>query len=229
MNLAQEFEKRKPWITKFRIHDMEYGGTFDAMHDTRIEQFFECFPNVHNVLELGSLEGGHSFGLAGRPTVTKVVALEGRPANVEKSLFVRKLLHSNKVEFIEANLQNTDLSGFGQFDAVFCSGLLYHLPEPWKLIRECSKVSRNLFIWTHYANEKEAAEVLLECYRGRWYQEGGLHDPLSGLSEKSFWLTLGSLITVLSQNRYRSIRIIENSMDHPHGPCVTLAAGATTL
>jgi SAM-dependent methyltransferase len=226
MNVAHEFEQRKPWVTKFRINEAEYGGQFDAMNDNRITQFFEYFPDVRNVLELGSLEGGHSFSLASRPTVAKVVALEGRLVNVEKSLFVQKLLDANKVKFVEANLQNTDLSDFGQFDAVFCSGLLYHLPKPWELIEECARVSPNLFIWTQYAGEKEAEETV-NGYHGKWYQEWGLTDPLSGLSEKSFWLTLGSLINLLTKNGYKTVHIIENTLDHPHGACVTLAASMT--
>jgi SAM-dependent methyltransferase len=223
MNIAHEFETRKPWVTKFRINDKEYGGQFDATNDIRISQFFNYFPDAHTILELGSLEGGHSFSLASRPFVTSVVALEGRAANIEKALFVQKLVDAGNVKFIEANLQTINLSNFGQFDAVFCSGLLYHLPKPWELIHECSQVSPNLFLWTQYAREKEA-RMVLNGYRGKWYHEGGRLDPLSGLSKKSFWLTLGSLITLLTQHGYKEITLIDNNLEHPHGACITLAA-----
>ena len=56
IDLAHEFERRKPWVTKFRIDESEYGGQFDAMNDGRILQFFQYFPGASTILELGALE-----------------------------------------------------------------------------------------------------------------------------------------------------------------------------
>jgi len=223
VDLAYEFERRKPWVTKFRLHGVEYGGQFDALNDDRISQFFQYFPQAATILELGALEGGHSFALANRPTVERVVAAEGRSSNIDKALFVQRLLNSDKVKFVQANLENFELSPLGNFDAVFCSGLLYHLPEPWKLIEQCAGVSPNLFIWTHYAGENEAQETL-QGLRGKWHQEGGLLDPLSGLSKRSFWPTLGSLVSMLTANGFRTIHLIGNELTHVNGFAVTLAA-----
>ena len=223
MDIAHEFERRKPWVTKFWIDGRDYGGHFDAMNDGRISQFFHYFPNASTILELGALEGGHSFGLANQPTVKRVVAAEGRPSNIERALFVQGLIGTHKVEFVEANLEDFDILAFGNFDAVFCSGLLYHLPEPWTLIERCAQVSPNLFIWTHYAGENEV-EKIVHGFRGKWHGEGGLRDPLSGLSKKSFWPTLGSLINMLTRNGYRTVHIIGNELEHPNGLVVTLAA-----
>lgn len=223
-NIAREFERRQPWVTKFSINGEAYGGAFDAMNDARLAQFHEYFPNVKAILELGSLEGGHSFGLARKADVQRIVALEGRAFNIERSKFVQKLLDETKVTFIEANLEETDLATHGEFDAVFCAGLLYHLPEPWKLIAQCARVSPGLFIWTHYAADDNTVEV--NDYQGKWYQESGLRDPLSGLSKESFWPTLTSLKAMLAQNGFAKTHVIEDDPKHPHGPAVTLAATA---
>ena len=223
VDIADEFDRRKPWVTRFRLRGIDYGGQFDAMNDDRISQFFQYFPQATTILELGALEGGHSFALANRPTVKQVVAAEGRPSNIEKALFVQRLLNSDKVRFVQANLEDFDLTPLGNFDAVFCSGLLYHLPEPWKVIEQCARVSPNLFIWTHYAGEDEAKEKL-QGLRGKWHQEGGLLDPLSGLSKRSFWPTLGSLVSMLTANGYRTIHLIGNELTHVNGLAVTLAA-----
>lgn len=222
-NLSAEFEKRKPWITKFHIAGEDYGGKFDAMHDARITQFFEIFPNVENIIELGSLEGGHSFSLAQNANVKKVLAIEGRENNVEKSKFVKELLKDEKVEFVQADIEKLNFGQFGKFDAVFCSGLLYHLPKPWELIPKLAKVSPNIFIWTQIAEESKAKKMR-EGWRGKFYREGGLFDPLSGLSKKSFWLSFGSLINLLTVNGYKEVKIIEHNLAHPNGAAVTLAA-----
>ncbi len=223
LDIAHEFERRKPWVTKFLIQGTEYGGEFDAMNDDRIGQFFRYFPNARTILELGALEGGHSFALANPPTVQRVVAVEGRISNIERARFVQRLVSTDKVEFLEANLENFELSTLGNFDATFCSGVLYHLPEPWKLIQQCAQISPNLFLWTHYAGENEAKETL-HGQRGKWHEEGGLLDPLSGLSKRSFWPTMGSLIGLLTASGFRTVHLIENELTHANGLVVTLAA-----
>ena len=50
-----------PWITRFLIEDVRYGGWFDAVNDPRLTQFFESFPHRVTILELGSLEGGRTI------------------------------------------------------------------------------------------------------------------------------------------------------------------------
>jgi SAM-dependent methyltransferase len=223
MDLRAEFSKRGPWITHYEIDGVVTGGDFHALGDSRVGQFFETFPRVRTILELGSLEGGHTFTMAQRPDVARVVGLDGRGTNIEKSRFVQQLLRINKAEFIEANLETTDLAAFGKFDAVFCCGLLYHLPEPWRLIAQLPRVAPNLFVWTHYCDDL-AVDTSHGDLKGRNYVEGDLHSPNSGLSKWSFWLTLGSLIKALTQNGFGEIRILQNNLSHPHGPAVTLAA-----
>jgi hypothetical protein len=52
-----------------------------AFDDPRVEWFFERFGEGGGVLELGSLEGGQSFQLAGH--AGHVTAVEGRPDDTE--------------------------------------------------------------------------------------------------------------------------------------------------
>jgi SAM-dependent methyltransferase len=222
INLAKEFEKRKPWVTQFTIKGKQYGGQMDFSTDPRIGQFYSCFPDVKSILDIGSLEGGQTFELAKHNGV-HVTAIEGRDYNVEKAQFVQKLLKIGNVKFITGNLEQFDLKSLGSFDAIFCSGLLYHLPDPWKLVDNMSKVSPRLFIWTHYSEEKGATENV-NGFCGHWYNEGGFKDPLSGLSQQSYWLTQQSLMEMLSKYGYINASVIEVLPEHPHGPSITLAA-----
>ena len=224
----EEFEKLKPWITKFRIGEQEYGGYFDAMNDARITQFFEVFPRAEKIIELGSLEGGHSFALARNPVVKKVLAIEGRDKNLEKARFVQRILGDTKVEFMQGDIEKLDFTQFGTFDAVFCSGLLYHLPRPWELIPKLSALSSNIFIWTQLSEEAKAKKMRAG-WRGKVYRERGFLDPLSGLSNSSFWLSLGSLISLLTVNGYKHTKIIEHVLAHHKGAAVTLAATKDSL
>ena len=91
------------------------------------------------ILELGSCQGGGTFQLAKRRDVEEIVAIEGRDYNIEKARFVQRLLERDNVSFIEANLETFDLKSLGRFDAVYCVGLLYHLPKPWELLARLKK------------------------------------------------------------------------------------------
>jgi SAM-dependent methyltransferase len=216
--LAREFRSRGPWVTRFRIEGRDYGGKADLVDDGRIQRFTAAFPDSSTVLELGSLEGAHSFSLASR--VERVLAVEGRDENIERARFVQGLLGVENVTFVEADLETTPLEQFGRFDAVFCVGLLYHLPKPWLLLDQLAAVAPRVFLQTHYA-EKE--ELTVEGMGGRSYREFGRTDPLSGLSAESFWLTLPALIERLEQNGY-AVEVLEDDPGARHGPIVTLAA-----
>jgi Methyltransferase domain len=174
-------------------------------------------------LELGALEGAHTFLLAEHPGMQRVLALEGREANLRKARFVQELLQIGNVEFAQANLEHVELNTFGKFDAVFCSGLLYHLPEPWRLIDQLAAIAPVLFIWTQYATESGATDVG-QGLRGMIHVEGGPDEPLSGMSATATWLTLDSLRRLLARSGYGEIEIIHDDPGHANGPAVTIGA-----
>lgn len=222
-DLTAEFAKLAPWVFQFRIDGHDYGGAISAVGDARVEQFFRFAPDAANILELGALEGAQTFMLAERPGVKRVLALEGRAANLRKARFLQELLRVENAEFAQANLEEADLSSYGQFDAVFCCGLLYHLPKPWELIQRLPSIAPILFLWTVYAAESEASE-LSNGMRGKIHIEGGLDEPLSGMSSTATWLTLESLIMSLTRNGYKSVNVIHNDPTHANGPVVTIGA-----
>jgi hypothetical protein len=226
--LTSEFAKLGPWVFQFRIDGHDYGGGISAIGDARVEQFFRFAPEAATILELGSLEGAHTFLLARQPGVRRVLALEGREFNLRKARFVQKLMRISNVEFAQANVESSDLAAFGTFDAVFCSGLIYHLPEPWKLISQLPALAPNLFIWTHYAADADA-KIVSGQLRGKIYPEGGAADPLSGMSATATWLTLDSLIASLTQSGYANVQVIDNDPAHANGPAVTIAATTSPL
>ncbi len=224
--VAQAFAEHGRWITRFLIDGAVYGGSFDAVNDGRLDAFRSVFPDAATILELGSLEGGHTIGLARRPGVSSVVALEGRKTNLARAETVARLLNASKARFVHADLETAALRQFGRFEAIFCCGLLYHLSAPWKLLRQFKEVSPHAFLWTHYCKEEEA-NITIEGYKGKMQKEGGIDEPLSGLLPHSFWPTLGSLVQMLNDAKFPVLHILNNERDHRDGPAVTIAAFAT--
>lgn len=219
--LEREFERRGPWYTGFIINGKNYGGKFPSAFDERIQMFFEAFPDASKILDLGILEGGQTFELAKKPGVS-VIGIEGREENLGRASFIRELLGFDNVQLVLGDLEKEELDWLGPFDAVFCSGTLYHLPRPWELIARLSRVTSNLFIWTHYVLEKDATKIVGNEYRGLWYREP--LDPASGLSPKSFWPTIGSLCSMLWHNGFTHITLLEIDPYYDQGPCVSVAA-----
>ena len=79
--------------------------------------------NPRRVLELGSLQGGCSVGLAGAACVEELVCVEVRAESVERAPLLLQLLWlGHKAKLHVADLEEDDLSGYGRFDGVFCAG-----------------------------------------------------------------------------------------------------------
>lgn len=220
--LAHQFAALNPWISGFTIDGEHFGGTYDPSNDGRLTAFFEHFGSAKRILELGSLEGAHSRFLSTKNSA-EVVGIEGRAANVKRAEFIAHLFDLSNVRFLEADLETYDLSTLGSFDAVFCVGLLYHLQRPWPLLRKLRDVSPNLLLATHYMPD-DRANTILEGYRGGYYKEFGIKDPLSGLYPRSFWPDRESLLQMVVDAGFMSITICADQTDHPHGPLITLAA-----
>jgi hypothetical protein len=191
--------------------------------------FFSWLGEPASILELGSLEGGHTVELAKRPSVERVLGLEARIKNIRRAELVSELLGSGSISFVQADLDKSTLGRFGHFDAVFCAGLLYHLTRPWRLLQEITNVTNCVFLDTQYS---ERDEICIEGYVGSLYAEGSPDNPsrhsdsdvISGLSDSSFWMTLPCLIDTLNREGFsvQHHRVIPDW--EGFGPRVHLAA-----
>jgi hypothetical protein len=154
--------------------------------------------------------------------VSSVVAVEGKAANVEKARFVQGIKGIKNITFVQGDLRTLELSQFAHVDAIFCSGILYHLPEPWNLIEQCAPLAPALFLWTHYCPDESAIETV-NGYRVARFDEGDLAAPLAGLQMESLWLTLGGLVSLLTNSGYEEVRVL-GLQRTPAGPAATIIA-----
>jgi SAM-dependent methyltransferase len=223
--LKREFHKRGPWVSQFEIDGRTYGGELRYDGDPRVRQFFEAFPNALRILEPGCLEGAMSVQLAAAPR-THVTAVDSREENLERARFVQTLFGRANITFLQADLETEPLASFGQFDAIFCSGLLYHLSRPWTFIDGLRAAGSRVLLWTHYAHGDEIRDER-DGYRGFIYREKGLDDPRSGMTPTSFFMSLPDIVERLRMNGFSRIDIVEDRPAHKPHACVTLTAEAT--
>lgn len=105
------------------------GGRFDGMR----------------VLELGPLEGAHTYQLE-KLGATSILAIELNTEAFLKCLITKEItglssarfMHGDFTEFLKCTDEN--------FDLVFCCGVLYHMEDPIALIEAISRVSDKCFV-----------------------------------------------------------------------------------
>ena len=223
--VAAQVDRAGPWLTRLVVDGRPYGGEVDFAADPRVLAFEAEFGDARRVLELGSFEGGMSLALAARPG-REVVAVEGRSFSVAKAQLAAELTGAGNVRFLLADLETVPPAYFGRFDAVLCSGLLYHLPRPWELLDRLPAAAPGLLLATHYA-AGDRADACVEGIPGHWYAEQGYADPLSGLSPRSFWMTIPAIADRLRAAGYARVDLVRDEPDiNPNGPHLVIAARA---
>jgi hypothetical protein len=219
--LLQKAKALEPWITQFSVLGVNYGGTYDALNDDRVSRVVEFFPQCRRILEVGCLEGGHTVILSRAYPYTDIVALDGRQENIEKARFLTSLYGCKRVQFGVEDLEVADLSPYGRFDLCVCLGLIYHLIEPWKFIKQLGNQCDAVWIWTTICDDATADHVVGN-YRGKLFQEGPLDHALSALRSHSFFPTLGSLVQMLRDAGFSDFHVMNMEIT-PNGPSVMLA------
>ena len=170
-----------------------------ALDDGRPDLFFQEFSSVKDVLELGSFEANHTFRLA--PNLNSVTTIEGRHENQAKAEWVKEWFNIDNVKAYVCDVRDTIIP---KSEAIYCSGLLYHLDKPIAFLKKLSKATNRLFLWTHVAHGVETNEG----HAGKWMPEFGYEDMLSGLQPRSFWLTEEELLKALHMLDY-STKIVD--------------------
>ncbi len=226
---------------KYGLHTRP--GTASLFEDARVAWLEEVFGPVSglDVLELGPLEGGHSYMLQERGA-NSVTSIEANTRAFLKCLCIKEVLKLNKVKFMlgdfSSYLEETDTV----YDLVFASGVLYHMPNPVLLLKNISKVTSRLFLWTHYYDKDivDAKADLANKFSGmksiridgvnyalaeQHYNEAlGWSGFCGGGKPTSMWMTKESLIAALNDFGFTQLTFGFDGKDHPNGPAMAICA-----
>ena len=129
-------------------------GASPLFHDDRIQLGLQELGGVadQTVLELGPLEGGHSYQLE-KAGAKSVLAIEANTRAYMKCLIAKELLGMQRVRFLCGDFMEYLKQSPPQFDAALCLGVLYHQKQPAELIHRLSQITDRLLVWTHYYDE----------------------------------------------------------------------------
>jgi GT2 family glycosyltransferase len=218
------------------------GGGADLFNDARMNWFASQCGGFRDkkILELGPLEGGHTFMMA-TAGCSSVTAIESNVRAFLKCLIVKNAFKF-EADFKLGNFVPYLRTCSDRYDVLIASGVLYHMTEPTDLLRGMARVCDSLCIWTHYYDEAiiSANETLrpkfdatprvetfdgrkVDCHRQRYLDALDWPGFCGGATPFSYWLTKRSLFDVIESLGF-SITVGQDTPLHPNGPAITLFA-----
>ena len=232
------------WASKLpsTLTDIE-AGSIPLFEDPRIEWAIAQIGGVEGrtVLELGPLEGGHTYMLHSHGAES-IIAIEASTHAFLKCLVIKELLGMDRAHFRCGDLVEFLRAGPPEFDICLASGVLYHMRNPAEVIRLISLVSDRVIIWTHYYDAgiimntpalrgKFTSETASECegfdYRLYRYEYQGaqtLPGFCGGADAYSNWMTRTDIVSCLKYFGYTDLREGFEHPDHPNGPAFAVVA-----
>jgi len=130
-----------------------------------------------------------------------VVSTDAREENIER---MRELYpsHSGHV----ADVENADFEAFGRFEVVFCYGLLYHLENPARALRNVSSVCDDLLLLETMVTDSSKPILRLED------EYLSANQALRGIAHRPSpsWVAM-----LLNRIGFRHVFIARTPPDHP--------------
>jgi SAM-dependent methyltransferase len=189
------------------------------------------------VLELGPLEAAHSF-LLEQLGAAEVTAVEASSEAFLKCLIVKEILQLTKCRFLYGDIIGYLESCRRRFDLVFCSGVLYHMDDPVRLIRLVADVTDRCFVWSHYYDPNRhpvpfepiaySSGGFTTTYWSHTYGDRS-SEFWGGNRPTAVWLERDGLLDAFRSCGLTEITIIQDNNAHPNGPSITFAARRPTV
>jgi SAM-dependent methyltransferase len=185
------------------------------------------------VLELGPLEGAHTYQLE-KLGAASILAIEANAEAFLKCLITKEITGLRAANFMHGDFSQYLANSNENFDLVFCCGVLYHMPDPLALIGSIARCTKRCFVWTHYYDGKNYPGPPREARSDPRYPGVILYtveyDNMDfgqfwgGNRPTSVWLDRDAIICAFHREGFRKIDVIDENPDHPYGACFSFAA-----
>ena len=194
------------------------------------------------VLELGPLEGGHSY-LLEKNGAASITAIEGNPRAYLRCLVVKETLGLSRVQFMYG-----DFVAFlrehpkARYDVAIASGVLYHMEDPVELLSLLGSACDELYLWTHYFDSESIGRLPhIAAHFGRQesrvradfahtvhpfhYSADRLIDMFyGGPLTHANWVSRSDIIDALHHFGFVHVDVVREEPSHPHGPAFAVVA-----
>jgi SAM-dependent methyltransferase len=188
-------------LPKTFVFDNENYAQFSQARTNLLQTFL---PELRRQLVLSTaLDVGCGTGFFSgflRDSAFRVSALDGRKENVAEAQ--RRV---ENVDFRQADIEDPSLPTLGTFDLVLCFGLLYHLENPFRAIRNLFALTGKVLIMESMCVPDESTLLYL-------MDEGKLEDQ--GLNYVAFYPSEGCLIKMMWRAGFPFVYRFRNLPDH---------------
>jgi hypothetical protein len=189
------------------------------------------------VLELGPLEGAHSY-MFERYGAAAITSVEANSRAFLKCLCIKEIMGLKNVSYKLGSFVPF-LKSCGSYDVIMASGVLYHMTDPIELLSLLMQRSDSLIMWTHYFDAKQTGRLAENAYfktpetlPGTSYVGSKRIYPETSLDWKGFsggiepyaiWLERDSILRCFDDGGF-DVQVNFEQIDHPSGPAFALCA-----
>lgn len=229
------------WSSAFPAGMNLQAGPVALFEDQRIELGLAALGGVSDqtVLELGPLEGGHSYQLE-KAGARSVLAIEANSRAYLKCLVAKEIMGMQKVQFLYGDFMAYLRQSPPRFDFVLCSGVLYHQKEPMELLQLLATVTDRVLLWTHYYDEAiiRSSPLSVKFPSSHVSQFGGFEHRLhrqeyqtslasarfcGAGAEYSHWMERQPLLDALKHVGFNHVKVLQDDPHFVNGPGFLLA------
>jgi SAM-dependent methyltransferase len=157
VEVRRRAEELGPWFYEFDLGgglrtECKLDAAVKNIHETRRgmlegvlrEQFGSRLSEIR-ALDLGCHEGWFSVFLRDLG-IPRVIGVDVRAESLAKARFVTESRGLQGLEFIEADCEELDGRIEGEFDLCLAIGLIYHLENPMRVLRQAARRTREMLV-----------------------------------------------------------------------------------
>jgi hypothetical protein len=201
-------------------------GPMPVFDDPRVAWAIGALGGVEGrqVLEIGPLEGGHTWMLE-RAGAARVVAVEANARALLRCLIVKELVGLPRSSFLLGDALGYLEASPPRFDAALAVGVLYHMTRPGAFLRALTAAAPRVFVWTCYydpqhpppgkvtdSQRSEDGGFPHTLYRVDYASEVGGRVFCGGTSAHANWMTRDDILGCV---RHAGLTDIEIAFDEP--------------
>jgi SAM-dependent methyltransferase len=233
------------WTSKLpgEYAELRAGDDTTLFNDPRITWAMEMLGGVKGlkILELGPLEGGHTYMLE-KNGASEIVSIEANVRAYLRCLITKEILGLQRAKFLCGDFLEYLRQMPDWFDFCIASGVLYHLQNPAELISLIARVSNKALIWTHYYEPSLISKNpdLLNRFSGSQQQQYGGFSYTANIYQYkaeretpgfcgggldfSHWMSRQEILDCLQYFGWEDLEINLEDPNHPNGPAFTILA-----
>lgn len=219
------------------------GGRALHYDDARLTWFLDQIGGASgkDILELGPLEGGHSW-MCEQAGARSITAVEANTRAYLKCLIAAQITGLQRTRTLLGDFVDYLKEEQRVWDIGLACGVLYHMRQPAELIDLLSRRCRDVFVWTHYHDPERArtddnlrrtmgetevqehAGFRSETVRKIYGDALGWQGFCGGPAEFARWLSRDDLLRAFDHFGFDVLAFAFDQPDHPHGPALAFRA-----